>query len=202
MDHLINKKNEHNNMFKFTIIIIITTFAYGIYREYNITQRENQVDNSHWVMDNSTGSVAKMKKEATTVNHIDLEGKHHIRQFFHNMFEFDQYTYRRNIEIASHLIATKDFKRIYSEQAKIELQKFLEEHDIRSIIKIDDIHIDFNSTPITATVKAVQTQNSVGFTKSRRMDAIFNIEQLEGRTNKNPHNMNIYNFKFTNTKEL
>lgn len=201
MKHLINKKNEHKTFKTITLFVIVCTFLLGAYREYNISNRINRLETEQWVLNPNTGSIDQMSKKPVTVKTREIEYKHHLKLFYQNMFEFDQYNYKRNLNNASKLINLKDFNRIYAEQQKAEVKKYLEEHDIKTQITIENIDLDMSSYPVKGIIKAYQTQHALDFYKKRRMDARFIIEDLSGRSEQNPHNAVISKFDFTNTKE-
>lgn len=202
MKYLIYKDNEHKTYRFIVITTIIVTFAWGAFREYSTQKKIESYETSQWVLNPSTGGVHRIKKEPITKESREVEYRSHIMLFYKNMFEFDQYTYKRNLNRASKLINLKDFKRLYAEQTKAQVKKYLEEHDIKTEIQINRIDLDMDSYPIRGRIEATQYQHALHFEKARRIDAQFIIEDLTGRSDDNPHRVNIAQFNFTNTKEI
>lgn len=147
-----------------------------------------------WIIDPQTKGAYKAQSVLSSTNPERIfEYKNQVEMFYKNWYEFDQFTYKKNIEKGLTLVANcgKDLYNVYKTQ---DMQRKLAEKNMKAQVQIDSIFIDMNSTPVRGVAYAIQKFESPAGMVERHLNSKFIILDLEGRSEENPHGCLIENF--------
>ena len=186
------------NLLKWLTLITVTgslglvAFAYFLF----VTIGANGYS-SVWVVDYKTGEVSKANQKGVSGVSMDErlhEYKHHVEMFCRNYYEFDEYTFKRNVDRSLALVGS------YSETLRnkyVEGQVFrkVQENHMRVFCEVDSIKFDPKTTPVRGVFYITQRIERPAGISIRRLGFTFDIMDAGGRTETNPHAAIMDNFK-------
>lgn len=131
----------------------------------------------------------------------DFEIKNHVRIFFQNLLEGDQYTFTKNIESALCLIDNVNGQKIYDQLQKGGFYELYKKENAHTKVIVDSIKVNMNEKPYKAKIWLKQVVYWSGYSKDVPYGAVMEIVE-DNRSEKNPFGLLISNFYFIeyNTK--
>jgi hypothetical protein len=131
--------------------------------------------------------------------HRDYEVKNHVKIFFQNLLEGDQYTFSKNIESALCLIDNVSGQKIYDELQKGGFYELYKRENAHTKVIVDSIKVDMNQRPYKAKIWLKQIIYWSGYSKDIPYAAVMDVVE-DNRSEKNPFGLLISNFYFIEYK--
>lgn len=149
---------------------------------------------SVWIVDPKSKESFRADIKSEKANpEREYEYINHVFMFYKNWYEYDQYTYQNHIEHGLNLIGNSG-KTMLNDNKTYGIERKLLEKNLKITISVDSTFIDMNSTPVRGITYATQTIESPAGKVQRRQWAKYNLYDLEGRSNENPHGCILENF--------
>ncbi len=125
----------------------------------------------------------------------DYEIKNHVRIFFQNLLEGDQYTFNKNIESALCLIDNVNGQKIYDQLQKGGFYELYKRENAHTKVIVDSIKVNMNEKPYKAKIWLKQAVYWSGYSKEIPYGAVMEVVE-DNRSEKNPFGLLISNFYF------
>lgn len=172
----------------FTILVVSLYFVSVI----------NDMSKYNWIIDTTTGSVVgASSRGVVTSEERKLEYEGQVEEFYHLMFEFDQFNFYTNVNKGLDLVGNSG-KLIINDYTNNRLIKTLQQENLVYKISIDSIIIDNSISPARGICFAKQNATNSNGSILRFYNAKFDLLDLDVRTKKNKRKVLLENFKFIN----
>src|ERR1035437_2345372 len=125
----------------------------------------------------------------------DFELKNHVRIFFQNLLEGDQFTFTKNVDAALCLIDNVNGKKIYDQLQKGGFYELYKRDNAHTAIAVDSLKVKMNETPYKAKIWLKQSVYWAGYCKAVPYCAVMDIVE-DNRSEKNPFGLMITNLAF------
>jgi hypothetical protein len=125
----------------------------------------------------------------------DFEIKNHVRLFFQNLLEGDQYTFTKNVESALCLIDNVNGAKIYDQLQKGGFYELYKRENAHTKVTIDSIKLNMNEKPYKVKIWLRQSIYWSGYSKDIPYGAVMEVVE-DNRSEKNPFGLLISNFYF------
>ena len=142
---------------------------------------------SVWIVDPKSKEAFRADiKQAKANPEREYEYKNHVFMFYKNWYEYDQYTFKNHIEHGLNMVGNCG-KSMLNDYKTYGIERKLLEKNLKITVSVDSTFIDMNSTPARGITYATQTIESPAGQVKRRQWSRYNILDLEGRSDQNPH---------------
>jgi hypothetical protein len=125
----------------------------------------------------------------------DFELKNHVRIFFQNLLEGDQFTFTKNVDAALCLIDNVNGKKIYDQLQKGGFYELYKRDNAHTAITIDSLKVKMTEIPYKAKIWLKQSVYWAGYSKAVPYCAIMEIHE-DNRSEKNPFGLMITSLVF------
>lgn len=125
----------------------------------------------------------------------DFEVNNHVRVFFQNLLEGDQFTFTKNVESALCLIDNVNGKKLYEQLQKGGFYDLYKKENAHTAIAVDSIKVKMSESPYKAKIWLKQSVYWAGYSKAVPYCAIMDIVE-DNRSEKNPFGLMITNLAF------
>jgi len=125
----------------------------------------------------------------------DFELKNHVRIFFQNLLEGDQFTFTKNVDASLCLIDNVNGKKIYDQLQKGGFYDLYKRDNAHTAITIDSLKVKMTESPYKAKIWLKQSVYWAGYSKAVPYCAIMEIHE-DNRSEKNPFGLLITNLVF------
>lgn len=125
----------------------------------------------------------------------DFEIKNHVRIFFQNLLEGDQYTFSKNVESALCLIDNVNGQKIYDQLQKGGFYELYKRENAHTKVTVDSIKVDMSDKPYKAKIWLKQSIYWSGYSKDVPYAAVMQIVE-DNRSERNPFGLLISEFYF------
>lgn len=129
----------------------------------------------------------------------DFEIKNHVRIFFQNLLEGDQYTFAKNIESALCLIDNMNGQKIYDQLQKGGFYELYKRENAHTKVTVDSIKLNMNEKPYKVKIWLKQAVYWSGYSKDIPYAAVMEVVE-DNRSEKNPFGLLISDFFFIEYK--
>ncbi len=171
----------------FTVVVIIFGFM--------LLKVSNDNERNVYVVSDAGTFLAKRNDYGLR---YDFEIKNHVRIFFQNLFEGDQFTFTKNIESALCLIDNASGQKLYEQVQKGGLYDLYKRDNAHSRVTVDSIKVDMDVKPYKARIWLKQAIYWAGYSREVPYAAEMDVVE-DNRSEKNPFGMLITNFFFIKT---
>lgn len=175
-----------------TITVIICAFFACIIFAFLYVRVANESDKNIYVVSDVGTFMAKRNDYAIRQ---DFEVKNHVRLFFQNLLEGDQFTFNDNVESALCLIDNINGKKIYDQLQKGGFYEMYRKENAHTKVTVDSIRVKMDERPYKSKIWLKQTVYWAGYSKSVPYSALMEIVE-DNRSEKNPFGLLITNFYF------
>lgn len=177
------------------IIVVTNTIVSGILCAFCIgllvkTQSDN--DKNIYVATEAGTFLAKRNDYAIRQ---DFELKNHVRVFFQNLLEGDQFTFTKNVDAALCLIDNVNGKRLYDQLQKGGFYDLYKRDNAHTTISVDSIKVKMDQIPYKTKIWLKQSVYWAGYSKAVPYCAVMDIVE-DNRSEKNPFGLMITNLGF------
>lgn len=181
------------NGYRKVLIVLIVCFSFLLLAVgYLFIVEKKNHENKIYVISDTGRFIARQTDNETM---YDFDIKNHLKVFSTNMFAYDQYNYKSNIEVALNLVDVSGGKRIYNDVKTSGIYENLKKYNARTIIKIDSIYLDMKVRPIKADLFITQTvlyaDQKAELAIGAKMDLV-----SANRSEENPFGILITNFDY------
>jgi hypothetical protein len=212
-----NYKNIIRTMQLIALSVVFLSIGFSAYVYFSANQELQRLRSEIWVFNPVSGAAYKADLKQKSEGIRIVEYQHHVQNFYKLWYSYDQFDFLPNAEKALFLIGDAG-KDLWERDKTVNNLSVLQDKNIS--VKIDiiefEIFIDSEATdflknyqgyfnyaersawPIVGYIEAVQTLYSPGGKRSRNMNAIFSLEDLDNRTDENPHAVMIMDFYIYN----
>lgn len=150
---------------------------------------------SIYIVDPKSHSIVKADQALNSANpEREFEYKNQVDLFYHNWYEFDQFTFKAHVEKGVNYLGNCG-KSMLNDYKAQDFGRKLIEKNLKCTVSIDSILIDINHTPVRGACFAIQKIESPAGVVNRKLHATFTIHDLESRSLENPHGCLIDDFK-------
>jgi hypothetical protein len=189
---LVNYKLANNSLKLIAIISIIFSLLFSGFVYFFSWKKLQESKQTVYILD-ATGKAYLANEKGLDVNTRIFEYESHVKYFYKLWYEFDQFSYQRNIDEALYLVGDCG-RELYNEYKEQDLLNILKSKNINTSVQIKNVKIDITKTPVTGYIKGVQTITRLGGLQKRNMDCTFDIQDID-RSRENPHGCIIENWK-------
>jgi hypothetical protein len=176
------------------LILIIGVLSYLLFSESQKGYR------SIWIVDPKSKQAYRADQVLNEENPERVfEYKNHVRMFYKSWFEFDQFTYKANVDRGLQCLGNCG-KGMLNDYKMQDVQRRLAEKNMKLMVEIDSIKIDMAQSPVTGIIFAKQIAESPAGSVTRFLNGKFRIIDLEGRSDENPHGCLIEDFTVFNNQ--
>ena len=178
------------------VVTIIGAFLTCIIFAFLFVKAENDAGKNIYV---STAEGTFLAKRNDYGIRQDFELKNHVRIFFQNLLEGDQFTFTKNVDAALCLINNVDGRKIYDQLQKGGFYDLYKKDNAHTNISVDSIKVKMNENPYKAKIWLRQTVYWAGYSKFVPYCAIMEIVE-DNRSEKNPFGLLITSLNFVEYK--
>jgi hypothetical protein len=189
---LVNYKLANNSLKLIAIISIIFSLLFSGFVYFFSWKKLQESKQTVYILD-ATGKAYLANEKGLDVNTRIFEYESHVKYFYKLWYEFDQFSYQRNIDEALYLVGDCG-RELYNEYKEQDLLNILKSKNINTSVQIKNVKIDITKTPVTGYIKGIQTITRLGGLQKRNMDCTFDIQDID-RSRENPHGCIIENWK-------
>lgn len=125
----------------------------------------------------------------------DFEIKNHVRIFFQNLLEGDQYTFLKNVEAALCLIDNVNGAKIYDQLQKGGFYELYKKENAHTKVSMDSIKVNMKEKPYKVKIWLKQSVYWSGYSKDIPYAAVMEVVE-DNRSEKNPFGLLISDFYF------
>lgn len=125
----------------------------------------------------------------------DFELKNHVRVFFQNLLEGDQFTFTKNVDAALCLIDNVNGKKLYDQLQKGGFYDLYKKDNAHTAISVDSIKVKMDEIPYRVKIWLKQSVYWAGYSKAVPYCAVMDIVE-DNRSEKNPFGLMITNLGF------
>lgn len=212
-----NYKNSIKMMQLMVITTVIVSIGFAGYVYFTSNQELQKLRSQIWVFNPVSGAAYKADLTQKAEGIRMAEYRHHVRNFYNLWYSYDQYDFMPNADKALFLIGDAG-KQLWERDKTVNNLDILQDKNMSVKIEIKNLEIfvdteakkfindyqgylnyaEKSGWPIVGFVEAVQTLYTPGGNRSRNMNAIFSLEDMDSRTDENPHAAMIMDFYIYN----
>lgn len=177
------------------IIVVTTTLVSGLGMMFCIgliVKVQSDNDKNIYVATQAGTFLAKRNEYGTR---YDFELKNHVRVFFQNLLEGDQFTFTKNVEVALCLIDNVNGKKLYDQLQKGGFYDLYKRDNAHTTISVDSIKVKMDEIPYKAKIWLKQSVYWAGYSKAVPYCAVMDIVE-DNHSEKNPFGLMITNLGF------
>jgi hypothetical protein len=182
------------NMRMIVIVTVVSAFIACTVFAFLYVKLSSDNSDKIYVVTDAGSFMAKRNEYALR---YDYEVKNHVRLFFQNLFEADQYTYTQNLESALNLIDNVSGRKVYDQMQRSGFYDIYKKENAHTKILVDEIKVNMDSRPIKAKILLRQQVYWAGYTKEVNYGAIMDVVE-DNRSEKNPFGLMITSLNFIN----
>jgi len=208
-----NYKNVITMMQGIVLLVIVASIGFSVYIYYTANQELSSLRSQIWVFNPVSGAAYKADLKERSEGIRVSEYRHHVMNFYDFWYEYDQYDFMENADIALNLIGDIG-KEMWDKDKTAGNLAVLQEKNMSVKIEVQNLEIyvgkeaddfikkyngyfDFasrQSWPIVGYIEAVQTLHTANGSRSRNMHSMFSLKDMDKRTDENPHAAMIMDF--------
>lgn len=189
---LTNYKLANASLRIIAIISIVLSFLFSSFIYYFSWKKLKESKETVYILD-ASGKAYLANEKGIDINTRTFEYENHVKSFYKLWYQFDEFSYQRNIDEALYLIGECG-REMYNEYKEQDLLNTLKSKNISTSVSISEVKIYNTTTPITGYIKGIQTIKRLGSTATRNMNCTFELNEVD-RSKVNPHGCKIDNWK-------
>ncbi len=196
---LVNYKSANASLKLIAIVSIIFSLLFSGFVYFFSWKKLQDSKQMVYILD-ASGKAYLANEKGLDIKTRVFEYESHIKYFYKLWYEFDEFSYQRNIDEALYLVGDCG-RELYNEYKEQGLLNILKSKNISTSVQIKEVKIDVTTSPITGYIKGVQTVKRLGNLQTRNMNCIFEIQDVD-RSRENPHGCLIENWKVVDNSTI
>jgi hypothetical protein len=188
----VNYKSANTSLKLIAIISLVVSLLFSSVVYFFSWKKLQESKQMIYILD-ASGKAYLANEKGLDVNTRVFEYESHVKYFYKLWYEFDEFSYQRNIDEALNFVGACG-RELYNEYKEQDLGNILKSKNITASVQIKEVKIDITTTPITGYIKGTQTIKRLGSLQTRNMNCTFEIHDVD-RSRQNPHGCIIENWK-------